>query len=72
MGILQVLRLEFRKSRSLGILYFHPCTNGIRFSNAHVSPPGVLVSWGEGLFIFRELWSTGNYFIGAGEQAHNL
>ena len=30
------------------------------------------VSWGEGLFIFRELWSTGNYFMGAGEQGHNF
>ena len=28
--------------------------------------------WGEGLFIFRELGSTGNYFKGAGEQAHGL
>ena len=22
-------------------------------------------------FIFRELWSTGNYFRGSGEQAHS-
>ena len=28
--------------------------------------------WGEWLFIFRELGSTGNYFKGAREQAHNL
>ena len=27
---------------------------------------------GEGLFIFRELWSTGNYFQGSGEQAHSF
>ena len=27
---------------------------------------------GEGLFTFRELGSTGNYFRGAGEQAHTL
>ena len=33
-------------------------------------PPGVLGIWGEMLFIFRDLWSTGNYFRGAGEQAH--
>ena len=33
-------------------------------------PPGVLGIWGEGLFIFRELGSTANYFRGAGEQAH--
>ena len=32
--------------------------------------PGVLGIWGEGLFIFRELGSTTNYFRGAGEQAH--
>ena len=35
-------------------------------------PPGVLGIWGEGLFIFRELGSTANYFRGAGEQAHIL
>ena len=28
--------------------------------------------WGEGLFIFRELESTGNYFEGFGEQAHSV
>ena len=33
---------------------------------------GVLVIWGEWLFIFRDLGSTGNYFRGAGEQAHSL
>ena len=37
-----------------------------------VGPPGVLGIWGEWLFIFRELGSTGNYFRGAREQAHNL
>ena len=35
-------------------------------------PPGVLGIWGEWLFIFRELGSTGNYFRGAREQAHNF
>ena len=35
-----------------------------------MGPPGVLGIWGEGLFIFRELGSTANYFRGAGEQAH--
>ena len=35
-------------------------------------PPGVLGIWGEGLFIFRELGSTANYFRGAGEQAHTF
>ena len=35
-------------------------------------PPGVLGIWVEWLFIFRELGSTGNYFRGAREQAHNF
>ena len=33
---------------------------------------GVWGIWGEWLFIFRELGSTGNYFRGAREQAHNF
>ena len=37
-----------------------------------VWPPGVLGIWGEWLFIFRDLGSTGNYFRGAGEQAHSF
>ena len=37
-----------------------------------MGPPGVWGIWGEWLFIFRELGSTGNYFRGAWEQAHNL
>ena len=28
--------------------------------------------WGEWLFIFRELGSTGNYFQGFGEQVHSF
>ena len=35
-------------------------------------PPGVLGIWGEWLFIFRELGSTGYYLKGAREQAHNF
>ena len=35
-------------------------------------PPGVLEIWGEWLFIFRELGSTGYYFRGAREQAYNF
>ena len=35
-------------------------------------PAGVFGIWGEGLFIFRELGSTANYFRGAGEQAHTF
>ena len=37
-----------------------------------MGPSGVLGIWGEWLFIFRELGSTGNYFRGAREQAHNF
>ena len=37
-----------------------------------LGPPGVLGIWGEGLFIFRELGSTANYFRGAGEQAYTF
>ena len=37
-----------------------------------LGPPGVLGIWGEWLFIFRDLGSTGNYFRGAGEQAHSF
>ena len=37
-----------------------------------MGPPWVLGIWGEWLFNFRELGSTGNYFRGAREQAHNF
>ena len=37
-----------------------------------LGPPGVLGIWGEWLFIFRDLGSTGYYFRGAGEQAHSF
>ena len=37
-----------------------------------MGPPGVLGIWGEWLFIFRDLGSTGNYFRGAREQAHSF
>ena len=37
-----------------------------------MGPPGVLGIWGEWLFIFRDLGSTGNYLRGAGEQAHSF
>ena len=40
--------------------------------NITMGPPGVLGIWGEWLFIFRELGSTGNYFRGSREQAHNF
>ena len=37
-------------------------------------PPGVLESFGEGLFICMELWTTGTYFMGprVREQAHSF
>ena len=35
-------------------------------------PPGVSGIWGEWLFIFMDLRSTGNYFKGNGEQAHSF
>ena len=44
----------------------------INFTILFLGPPGVLGIWGEGLFIFRELGSTANYFRGAGEQAHTF
>ena len=36
-----------------------------------MAPRGLGI-WREWLFISRELGSTGNYFRGAGEQAHGL
>ena len=47
-------------------------TRGVAFTRDPVGPPGVLGIWGEWLFIFRELGSTGNYLRGAREQAHNF
>ena len=35
-------------------------------------PPGVLGIWGDWLFIFRDLRSTGNYVKGVGEQDHSF
>ena len=43
-----------------------------RMIKALAGPPGVLGILGERLFIFRDLGSTGNYFRGAGEQAHSF
>ena len=37
-----------------------------------MGPPWVLGIWGEWLFIFRDLRSTGNCLRGAGEQAHSF
>ena len=46
------------------VILFNSTTNG--------GSPGFFGIWGEGLFIFRELRSTGNYFRGAREQPHNF
>ena len=40
--------------------------------NSNFGPPGVLGIWGEWLFIFRELGSTGYYLRRAREQSHNF
>ena len=45
---------------------------GIRYVATLGGPPGVLGIWGEWLFIFRDLGSTGNYFRGSGEQAQSF
>ena len=42
------------------------------FTNLKLGPPGVMGIWGEWLFIFRDLGSSGYYFRGAGEQAHSF
>ena len=39
-------------------------------SVSDMGPPGVLGIWGEWLFIFRELRSTGSYFQAFREQVH--
>ena len=41
-------------------------------SVSDIGPPVGLGIWGEWLFIFRELGSTGNYFQAFGEQVHSL
>ena len=52
--------------------YFFYSIKFIYIYRDYWGPPGVLGIWGEGLFIFRELGSTANYFRGAGEQAHTF
>ena len=46
--------------------------NVISFRRHIIGPPWILVIWGEWLFAFRELGSTGNYFQVFGEQAHSF
>ena len=57
--------VHFRRDK-LGVNVMEPC----KMQTA--GPPGFLRIWGEWSFIFRELGSTGNYFRGAREQAHNF
>ena len=46
--------------------------NVMSFRRHIIGPPWVLGIWGEWLFIFRELGSTGNHFQGFWEQAHSF
>ena len=48
------------------------CINNWNTLSEDIGAPRVLWIWGEWLFIFRELGSTGNYFRGARDQAHNF
>ena len=54
------------------ILISAPLLLGSTSMSFYRGPSGVLGIWGEWLFIFRELGSTGNYFLGFGEQAHSF
>ena len=40
--------------------------------NQRTGPPGFFGIWGEWLFLFKELGSTGNYFRGSGEKAYSF
>ena len=57
------LTLTYFTSRSKAML---------RQESPLMGAPGFFGIWGEWLFIFRELGSTGNYFRGAREQAHSF
>ena len=48
----------------------HISHTSLHFSLTHIQSeagPKAFGDWGEGLFIFRELGSHGNYFEGSGE-----
>ena len=62
-------RFRYQVFKILLLLIISIC---IFFNVTDLGPPGVLGVWGEWLFIFRGLGSTGNYFRGAREQAHNF
>ena len=52
------------------ILAFKRCSKNRRmlFDGPLMGPPGVLGIWGEWLFIFRELVSTGKFFRDLGSK----
>ena len=55
--------------------HIYPCSVLAQPMKTHpniTGATGVLDIWGEWLFIFRELRSTGNYFREPWEQAHGL
>ena len=52
---------------SVTLIYYCPSK-----STPDSGPSGVLGIWGEWLFIFRELGTTGVYLRGGREQAHNF
>ena len=52
------------------LLYLHHFCKHL--GSGENGPPGVLGIWGEWLFIYRELGSTGNYFQGFGKQSHSF
>ena len=75
--VLLILLTELRSRSNARRLF---CNKFYKFNNTgpcstllqDMGPPGVLGIWGEWLFIFRELGSTGNNLRGVREQAHNF
>ena len=75
---MQFLKLTIPSFLDISTVCYKRSSTGIKnlalkiYDISGAPPPGVLGIWGEGLFIFRELGSTANYFRGAGEQAHTF
>ena len=67
-ALLDIMCMTYLIYNKLFMLYL----SSADFLKIFWGPPGVLGIWGEWLFIFRELGSTGNYFRGSREQAHNF
>ena len=65
MDIKKVFEDNHRYAKQSSLMYISKITQ------SDFGPPGVLGIWGEWLFSFRELGSTGN-FQGFGELAHSL